>query len=96
MNVRIVNDGGSVILKVEGKLNTTTAPEFNRFVQTNVKGPCDIIVDFDKLEFLSSAGIRSLMALRAVVGADHLKVINARGLVREVFVISGITSLLGD
>lgn len=55
-----------------------------------------MIVDFDKLEFLSSAGIRSLMALRAVVGADHLKVINARGLVREVFVISGITSLLGD
>ncbi len=96
MDIRIDKDGDTVVLKVEGKLNTTTAPEFNRFVQENIKGPCDLIVDFGKLEFISSAGIRSIMALRSVVGADRIKVNNTSGLVREVFEISGITAILGD
>ena len=96
MDVRIEKDGDTVILKVEGKLNTTTAPEFNKFVQENIKGPCKLIVDFGKLEFLSSAGIRSLMALRSVVGPENIKVNNTSGLVREVFEISGITAILGD
>ncbi len=96
MDMRIENVGGAVVLKVAGKLNTTTAPEFNKFVQENVKGPCDMTVDFAKLEFLSSAGIRSLMVLRSIVGADRIKIINAHGLVREVFEISRLTAILGD
>ncbi len=96
MDIRMIRDGDTVVLKVKGKLNTVTAPDFNKFVGENIKGPCKVNVDFGELDFMTSVGIRSLMSLRSIVGADNIRVINAKGLVREVFEVSGITAILGD
>ncbi len=96
MDIQMIGNGGAVTLKVKGKLNTTTAADFNKYVGENIKPPCKVTVDFGELDFMTSAGIRSLMTLRSIVGADNIKVINATGLVREVFEISGITAILGD
>lgn len=96
MDIQTIRDGDKIIFRVKGKLNTITAPDFNKIVTGSIVNVQDVIVDLADLDFISSAGIRSLMKLRSSVGPNNLHIINAQGLVREVFEISGIVVLLED
>lgn len=94
MDVKIAGDGARIVISVAGRLNTTTAPDFNKAVQDAVDKADDVTVDLKGLEFISSAGIRSIMTIRSRKGAQNVHIVNAAGLVREVFEVSGIAGIL--
>lgn len=94
MDLKITDSDGVVTIAVKGKLNTTTAPQFNSETDRVLEGAKSAIIDLKDLEFISSAGIRSIMTIRSRMGGGNVRIINACGLVREVFEVSGISAIL--
>ena len=83
------------ILKVEldGRLDTTTAPEFESFLGENYDGMVSIVIDCEKLSYISSAGLRVLLgAQKKTKGA--MKLVNVCELVMEVFEMTGFADIL--
>lgn len=65
MTATITPSDGTINVKIAGRLDTVTAPEFDKQIQEYLTGDDhrDIIVDCSELEYISSAGLRSLIAM---------------------------------
>ncbi len=93
-----VGEAGEVkIVRIEGKLDTQNAPDAEaRLTQLIDAGASKVVVNFERLAYISSAGLRILLAaakqLRASGG--ELRVCSLSDLVGEVFDISGFDSIL--
>ena len=92
--MQIQNDrcGTSLVVRVSGRLDAVSTPAFEAHCQQAVQqGERALILDFGPLEYLSSAGLRSILIVAKAVGATggEFALANARGIVREVFEISG-------
>jgi anti-anti-sigma factor len=90
-------DRGHLVVSVVGRLDTGTAPEFDQVCQALMQeGNNRIILDLSTLEYISSAGLRSVIstAKRAKNGGGGLYLSGATGLVQEVLAVSGFDRLL--
>jgi anti-anti-sigma factor len=89
-------EGGRIIVAVSGRMDAVSAPEFDRQCGAWVtEGANLFILDFSALEYISSAGLRSLLVLGKKLGAGKGRVViaSARDVVKEVFSISGFGSI---
>ncbi len=85
------------VLEFEGKLDTQTSPDAqDQLTQLIEGGARKVLVNFEKLEYISSAGLRVLLTtakqMKAVDG--ELRVCGLNEIVKEVFDISGFTTIL--
>ena len=89
-------NGNRLIIKIEGRLDTITAPGLDAELQEDVKAADAVTFDFSKLEYISSAGLRVLLrAQRIMDGKDgEMTVRNANDLVMEIFEETGFTNIL--
>lgn len=81
---------------LEGRMDTTTAPEFRKEMENCPEGIKKLTVDLKMTEYISSAGLRELLSAHKKIGARGGRMI-VRGLseeVREVFVITGFLEIL--
>ena len=87
-----INNG---ILKValDGRLDTTTAPELESFIGNNYNGTTSIVIDCEKLSYISSAGLRVLLSAQKKTKGS-MKLINVCELVMEVFEMTGFADIL--
>jgi anti-sigma B factor antagonist len=85
------------IFKISGRLNSNTAPELEKkFKQTIESGSNYMIIDFEKIEYLSSAGLRVILSAIKKLNrtSGKLVICSASDNVREVFQIAGFNSFL--
>lgn len=82
-------------LAVKGRLDTVTSQEFDSQVKQLSADAGDVVVDCADMEYISSAGLRSLISLlKSVKAAGHdLEVINLTPAVRPVFDMTGFSKL---
>ncbi|OQY11083.1 MAG: anti-anti-sigma factor [Desulfobacteraceae bacterium 4572_19] len=85
-----------VLVSVEGRMDAVTAPEFeSACIELAEKGDIDLVVNLENLEYISSAGLRSVLTsakkLKALGG--NLRFCGLSGMVEEVFRISGFQSM---
>ena len=96
MHIKLINRGEEGELLLEGRLDSSTAPEVEAIVLQVADRFDQVILNMAQLEYISSAGLRILkllyMALRKKEG--ELKVKNANKLVMEVFEMTGFVGLL--
>ncbi len=88
--------GDSVVIKVKGRMDAVSAPEFEKECGKWIEaGDKSLIIDLGGLEYISSAGLRSILAaakkLKAAQGA--ICFCNLQGMVQEVFSISGFATM---
>ena len=87
-------NGETLTFALEGRLDTVTAPA----LENELKDIGDItllIIDLEKLEYISSAGLRvMLMAQKLMSAKGEMKVTNVCDAVREVFEITGFADIL--
>jgi len=87
------NNGLTVTL--EGRLDTTTAPQLETELMGSLEGITSLVLDFEKLEYISSAGLRVLLAAQKVMMKQgEMKVIHVNEVVMEVFEVTGFTDTL--
>ncbi len=82
-------------LKIEGRLDTTTAPELEGVLNESYNGITELVIDLVKLEYISSAGLRVLLAAQKVMNKQGKMIIkNVCETVMEVFEITGFVDIL--
>lgn len=95
MKIENTKNGSALVLKVIGRLDTTTAPELEAELKNSLEGITDLTFDFADLEYISSAGLRVLLiAIKKMNAQGTLVVKNANELVMEVFEVTGFKDLM--
>ena len=93
MKINFNSNDGVLSVALDGRLDTITAPEFESFLGKNYEGTGLIVIDCEKLAYISSAGLRVLLAAqKKTKGA--MKLINVCELVMEVFEMTGFADIL--
>lgn len=80
----------TLVMKVNGRLDTLTAPE----LVTRAGDAEKVRIDFSDLDYISSAGLRSLLIILKRVGREHIAVVNPTESVREIFETTGLADLM--
>lgn len=95
MNISKTADGGKLTLALEGRLDTTTAPQLEAEIKSGLEGVTDLELDFSRLDYLSSAGLRVLLAAQKTMNRQGTMVIrHANETIREVFEVTGFSEIL--
>ncbi|PWM51223.1 MAG: anti-sigma factor antagonist [Bacillota bacterium] len=82
-------------LTLTGRLDTTTAPQLEAELKRSIGGVESLVLDFADLEYLSSAGLRVLLAAQKVMNKQEKMVIrNVNETISEVFEITGFSDIL--
>ena len=82
-------------IALEGRLDTITSPELEKTLQEALPGVETLTMDFEKLEYISSAGLRVLLSAQKIMAArGGMKVVKVNQLVNEVFEVTGFSDIL--
>lgn len=78
-----------------GRLDTTTAPELEQFVQEELQDVTTLVLDFEKLEYISSAGLRVILKLQKMMNKKGtMKVVHVGEVIQEIFEMTGFSDFL--
>ncbi len=95
MTITKNQNGSHLDLALEGRLDTTTAPQLEAELKQSVGGVTELALDFSKLEYLSSAGLRVLLSAQKVMNRQGSMVIkNVNETIMEIFEVTGFADIL--
>ena len=95
MDITKNKDGGKLEIKVSGRLDTTTAPQLDNEIKESVDGVTELIFDLGNLEYISSAGLRVLLASQKTMNKQgEMKVTAVSEPVMEIFEVTGFSEIL--
>ena len=87
--------GTELTLTIAGRLDTTTAPQLEAEFKQNIGGVEKLILDFAALEYLSSAGLRVLLAAQKVMNKQGEMIIkNVNDTINDIFEVTGFIDIL--
>ena len=87
-------EGNNLTITLEGRLDTNTAPDLEKEVES-LDGVENLIFDLKKLEYISSAGLRIILALQKIMNNQgNMTIKNVNDDVKEVFEITGFSEIL--
>ena len=88
-------EGKKLTVALEGRLDTTTAPELEAELNASLGGIADLVLDMKDLVYLSSAGLRVVLAAQKKMNKQgHMTVKNVCADIMEVFEITGFVDIL--
>lgn len=88
-------NGETLTLNIVGRLDTTTAPELENELKASLEGVNDLVLDLVDLDYISSAGLRVLLAAQKIMNKQgSMVIVNAKPEIMEVFEITGFTDIL--
>jgi anti-anti-sigma factor len=96
MEISIDKQSKAVIVAVKGRMDGVSGPEFEKTMADHITGGASrFVVDCSALEYISSAGLRSLLTTAKTLKARDGEIVFAalRDLVREVFEIGGFSRI---
>lgn len=88
--------GSILTVKPEGRIDTSTAPVLEKEIQQYLDSTVDIIMDFEKIDYISSGGMRVVLALnkKMLRKGGTLKVINVKDSIYNIFNLVGFASMV--
>lgn len=95
MTIEKKMENGNVTLTVSGRLDTTTAPELEKTLDSVLDGTKELVFDMTGLEYISSAGLRVILKAQKVMNAQgSMKLTGVNDSIMEVFDITGFLDIL--
>lgn len=95
MEIRKMQEGTALTMKLEGRLDTTTAPRLEAELKGNIGGVTELVFDFAELEYISSAGLRVILSAQKVMNRQGSMVIrHVNENVMDVFEVTGFVDIL--
>lgn len=98
MKTSITTSDGTMTIAVSGRLDSATSAEFDRSIASSLatqEPPREIIIECSELEYISSAGLRSLITLlkKSKVAGSELRISNLSPAIKSIFDMTGFTSI---
>ena len=88
-------NGKALEISLEGRLDTMTAPDLEAELSQSIPDAETLTLDFSKLEYISSAGLRVLLsAHKAMSAKGGMKITHVNEIVQEVFEVTGFSDIL--
>lgn len=88
-------EGTKLTLVVEGRLDTTTAPDLETAIKESIADVTELVMDFANLEYISSAGLRVLLSAQKTMNKQGSMVVkNVNDDINEIFDVTGFSDLL--
>ena len=88
-------NGTELTVTITGRLDTTTAPQLEAEFKQSITGVEKLVLDFASLEYLSSAGLRVLLAAQKVMNKQGEMIIkNVNDTINEIFEVTGFIDIL--
>ena len=97
MNINIEEKDNEIIVKLDGRLDKLSSPELDAELQPIMEKDKNIVFDLKNLIYISSAGLRILLATKKTMKAKgkDISIINIVDDVKDILVVSGFIQLLG-
>ena len=95
MIIEKIQNGAELNLKVIGRLDTTTAPQLEAEFKDSLTGVTKLVLDFENLEYLSSAGLRVILGTQKTMNKQGEMIIkNVNDTINEIFEVTGFIDIL--
>ena len=95
MTINKTQNASALTVALEGRLDTTTAPQLEEELKSSLAGITDLVFDFAKLEYISSAGLRVLLSTQKVMNRQgSMKILHVNEIIMEVFEVTGFVDIL--
>jgi len=97
MEISVKKEGKALVVSVAGRMDAVSAPEFERKLGDRInEGEVNFIIDLSELDYISSAGLRSMLVTAKKLKAKDGQILLAalKDTVKEVFEISGFSSII--
>lgn len=95
LNINKSTREGESVFTLEGRLDTITAPELEKELKENLNGVSALTLDLEKLDYISSAGLRVLLSAQKVMSRQgQMKLVRVNETVMEIFEVTGFTDIL--
>lgn len=89
------NEGTKEIVLLSGRLDTTTSPELEVFVEKELTEAQELVFDLAELEYISSAGLRVILKVQKLMNKKgSLKLIHVNDVIEEIFEVTGFADIL--
>ncbi|MBQ7587777.1 MAG: STAS domain-containing protein [Lachnospiraceae bacterium] len=88
-------EGSKLTVAVEGRLDTTTAPQLEEEFKNSLEGVEDLVLDFSKLDYISSAGLRVLLSAQKQMNkVGKMTLTGVSPEIMEIFEVTGFSDIL--
>jgi len=95
MTIEKITNGNELTIQVEGRLDTVTAPVLEKEIKDNIEGVEKLVLDFAALDYISSAGLRVVLAAQKIMNKQGEMIVkNVNETVNEIFEITGFCDVL--
>ena len=95
MTIQQTRNENALTIALEGRLDTMTAPELEAALKTALEGVEELTFDFEKLDYISSAGLRVLLAAQKTMNRQgSMKVTHVDEIIMEIFEVTGFSDIL--
>lgn len=95
LNIQKNKNGTDFAIALEGRLDTTTAPQLEKELKAEIADVAELTFDFEKLEYISSAGLRVLLSAQKIMNKQgHMSICNVNDDIMEIFEVTGFSDIL--
>ena len=95
MNINIEKTNGATVLKIEGRLDTTTAPELESAINNEGDALKNLVLDFNGVDYISSAGLRVLLTAQKKMNVQgSMELVGVSEAVMDIFEMTGFADIL--
>ena len=95
MNICIEKENGVTVLKIDGRLDTTTAPELEKTINNEGEALKNLVLDFKGVTYISSAGLRVLLTAQKKMNVQgSMELVNVSDEVMDIFEMTGFAEIL--
>ena len=95
MTIKKTAEGNALTIALEGRLDTVTSPELEKELMDALEGVEELTFDFEKLSYISSAGLRVLLSSQKIMNQKgSMKVVHVNENIMEIFEATGFSEVL--
>lgn len=95
MNINIEKNNGVTVIKLDGRLDTTTAPELEKAINNEGDVLKSLVLDFSGVDYISSAGLRVLLTAQKKMNVQgSMELVGVNDAVMDIFEMTGFADIL--
>lgn len=95
MTIEKMTNGSQLTVTLIGRLDTNTAPQLEAVLEQSINGVEELVLDFAALEYLSSAGLRVLLAAQKIMNKQGQMIVrHVNEIIMEIFEVTGFVDIL--